>query len=156
MMEGQAEFDQTGQYRFTLWRSWDKHKPRLGFVMLNPSRADATRNDPTIRRCIGFGQDWGFGAVEIVNLFAYRTPQPQRLRQIADPIGCDNDKYLIQASRRSRFLVLAWGNWGSLINRGQAVRNLLATSDCRCFGFTRFGQPRHPLYLPKSSKLERV
>jgi hypothetical protein len=155
-IEGHAEFDATGQYRFTLSRSWDKDKPKVGFVMLNPSSADATRNDPTIRRCIGFARDWGFGSVEIVNLFAYRTPYPQHLQQITDPIGCDNDTYLVQASQRSRLLVLAWGNWGTLLNRGQAVANLLANSYCRCFGFTRSGQPLHPLYLPKGARLEKI
>jgi hypothetical protein len=153
MIEGHAEFDTTGQYRFALSRRWDNSKPRVGFVMLNPSRADATRNDPTIRRCIGFARDWGFGSMEIVNLFAYRTPHPQLLPQIANPIGCDNDNYLMEASQRSRLLVLAWGNWGTLLRRGEAVANLLAQSDCRCFGLTRSGQPLHPLYLPKGSKL---
>jgi hypothetical protein len=116
MIEGPAKFDATGQYRFALCRSWDKSKPTLGFVMLNPSRADATHNDPTIRRCIGFAKDWGFGSTEIVNLFAYQPPHPQLLLKIADSIGCDNDHYLVQASQRSRLLVLAWGNWGSLLH----------------------------------------
>lgn len=154
-IKGEAEFDPTGQYRYTLSRSWDKTKPNLGFVMLNPSRADVTRNDPTLRRCLGFAQDWGFGAVEIVNLFAYRTPHPQLLPQIADPIGGDNDHYLVQASQRSQWLVLAWGNWGRLLHRGDAVTNLLVKADCRCFGFTRLSQPLHPLYLRKDAKLEK-
>ena len=82
-----AEFDATGCYRYLLWRSWDGQAPRVGFVMLNPSRADAAVNDPTIRRCLGFARTWGFGAMDVVNLFAYCTAQPAVLRQVNDPIG---------------------------------------------------------------------
>jgi hypothetical protein len=70
--------------------------------------ADGRTNDPTIRRCINFAQDWGFGCVEIVNLFAYRTPYPQRLQQVVDPIGPKNNAYLLQASFGSSCLVFAY------------------------------------------------
>ncbi|MGB8700183.1 MAG: DUF1643 domain-containing protein [Thermosynechococcaceae cyanobacterium] len=152
-MDGGAIFDATGQYRYTLWREWDARRSRLCIVMLNPSEADETHNDPTIRRCIAFGQRLGYGSVEIVNLFAYRTPYPQALKQALDPIGSENDQHLLQASHRSRELVLAWGNWGSLWERDRQVRQLLAGTTCYCFGLNRTGQPRHPLYLPRATQL---
>lgn len=121
--------------------------------MLNPSQADETINDPTIRRCIGFAQAWGYGAVEIVNLFAYRTPYPQNLRQVSDPIGQDNDRILTTFAQSVDRIILAWGNWGSLHRRDQAVITLLSATDLFCFGLTKQGQPIHPLYLKRDRQL---
>jgi hypothetical protein len=107
----------------------------------------------TTRRCIEFARSWGYGSVEIVNLFAYRTPYPKELSKAVEPIGIENDRYLRQASNRSRGLVFAWGNWGYLRDRAQQVCNLLAGKEGYCLGLTRTGQPRHPLYLPKNTQL---
>jgi hypothetical protein len=152
-MESGAIFDTTGLYRYTLWREWDGTRARVAIVMLNPSMANETQNDPTIRRCIAFARSWGYGSVEIVNLFAYRTPYPKELLNATEPIGIENDKYVIQASNRSRRLVFAWGNWGYLRNRAGQVCNLLTKAESFCLGFTRTGQPRHPLYLAKDTQL---
>jgi hypothetical protein len=148
-----AVFDSTGSYRYTLWREWDSALPRLAFVMLNPSTADAIANDPTIRRCIGFAQSWGFGAVEVVNLFAYRATYPQQLRQAPDPVGAENDWYVQQAAAKAETVVLAWGNWGYLWKRDFTMLQLLAGYNTRCLGFTKTGQPRHPLYLRRDACL---
>jgi hypothetical protein len=148
-----AVFDATRHYRYTLWREWDGTRSRVAIVMLNPSVADEMQNDPTIRRCIAFARSWGYGSVEIVNLFAYRTPYPKKLSNATEPIGIDNDKYLLQASNRSSRLVFAWGNWGYLRNRAWQVHNLLAGLEGYCLGLTLTGQPRHPLYLAKDTQL---
>lgn len=152
-MKSGAIFDATGLYRYTLWREWDERRSRVTIVMLNPSVANEMQNDPTIRRCIAFAQSWGYGSVEIVNLFAYCTPYPKELSNATEPIGIENDKYVIQASNRSRRLVFGWGNWGYLKNRAGQVCNLLNKAEVFCLGFTRTGQPRHPLYLPKDTQL---
>ena len=68
-----AIFDRTGMYRYSLWREWYADSPPVAFIMLNPSTADDRKDDPTIRRSIGFAHAWGFGALEVVNLFAYRA-----------------------------------------------------------------------------------
>jgi hypothetical protein len=141
-------------YRYRLWREWNPDAPRVSFVMLNPSTADAKTDDPTIRRCLGFAQSWGYGSLEVVNLFAYRATDPQELRGAADPIGAENDRYLIAASQRAQTLILAWGNWGKLHQRDQAVLRLLAEC-CKvyCLGINRSGQPRHPLYVRSDAVL---
>lgn len=144
-----AIFDATRQYRYALWREWDGLAPRVGFVMLNPSQADETTNDPTIRRCIGFARSWGYGSVEIVNLFAYRTPHPQNLRQVHNPIGDDNDLTLREFGQRVDRIILAWGNWGHLQGRDHVVLQLLRSADLFCFGLTKQGHPLHPLYLKR-------
>ena len=142
-----ATFDATGSYRYSLWREWDSCAPRVGFVMLNPSQADQTINDPTIRRCIGFAQRWGYGFLEVVNLFAYRTSTPKTLCQVPDPIGAENDRYLASLGQRVDHIILAWGNWGTLQNRSHSAMPLLVQSPLYCLGLTKTGQPRHPLYL---------
>lgn len=149
-----AIFDATGQYRYALWREWASHLPRVAFIMLNPSTADATRNDRTIHRCIGFAQSWGYGALEVVNLFAYRTPSPKTLRAIPHPIGQETDRYLLEALQRCDRLVLAWGNGGTWQGRDRAVLALIRP--CQppyCLGTTQEQQPRHPLYLPHNTPL---
>ncbi len=78
-MRMSAKFDPSMNYRYSLAREWNSNAPRIGFVMLNPSTADATSNDPTIRRCINFARFWGYGAIEVVNLFAYRASHPAQL-----------------------------------------------------------------------------
>lgn len=151
-----AVIDSTGTYRYTLWREWDAIPkgpatplaPRVVFVMLNPSTACATTDDPTIRRCTRFAQSWGYGSVEVVNLFAYRASYPKILRSVPDPIGLENDRYLVEASQSAHLIVVAWGNHGTLGNRHQSVLSVLADKGrlC-CLGMTKAGHPRHPLYI---------
>lgn len=143
-----ATLDETGSYRYSLWREWDAYTPKVGFVMLNPSRADAFVDDPTIRRCIGFAHSWGFGGLEVVNLFAYRTTYPHELSCAVDPVGIENDLYLESLGDRVEQIVLAWGNGGSLWNRDRTVLSLLSNqSAIYCLGLTKVGQPKHPLYM---------
>lgn len=143
-----ATLDETGSYRYSLWREWDVNTAKVGFVMLNPSRADAFVDDPTIRRCIGFAHSWGFGGLEVVNLFAYRTAYPNELSRAVDPVGIDNNFYLESLGDRVEQIVLAWGNAGSLWNRDQTVLTLLSKQAAiYCLGLTKVGQPKHPLYI---------
>jgi hypothetical protein len=149
-----AAFDGSGRYRYTLWRAWSSYHPRIVFVLLNPSTADEERNDPTIRRCIGFARAWEFGSVEVVNLFAYRTTDYKELFKVGDPIGKENNYYLIQAVERCSTVVVGWGTWGTLLARDRQVLSLIAgRKDVHCLGITKNGQPRHPLYLKGDTSL---
>ncbi|MGF1480852.1 MAG: DUF1643 domain-containing protein [Cyanophyceae cyanobacterium] len=151
-MKGDAIFDSTGCYRYLLRRWWDEQLPTVGFIMLNPSRADATANDPTIRRCIGFAQLWGYGSLMVANLFAYRATQSKVLAGVADPIGPDNDRHLLALIDQSEQIILAWGDRGMLLNRSQAVLHLLFGKETHCLGQNKTGQPRHPLYIKKATQ----
>ena len=124
--------------------------------MLNPSTADALEDDPTIRRCIGFARDWGFGGIEVVNLFAMRATDPRELDRANDPVGQDNGRYLHRALLRSTLIVLAWGAHGSLRDRAAATRRVVSRRRPRCLGLTRSGEPRHPLYLRRDAPLVPV
>lgn len=146
-----ATFDPSGRYRYTLWRVWELAARRVVFVMLNPSTADAHHDDPTIRRCIGLATAWGYGGLEVVNLFAYRATRPQDLRRVDNPIGEAGDRPLTTAAERADQIILAWGNWGSLYQRDRAVLALLSGYPLHCLGLTQRQQPRHPLYVPSGT-----
>ncbi len=145
---GWAIFDETKTYRYSLGRLWDAKKPRCAFIMLNPSTADASQLDPTVQRCVQFAKEWGCGSLEVGNIFALRSTDPNALRRAADPIGPENDAALKAIANRARRVVVAWGNHGAYRGRDEAVRVLLFGRDLMCLGVTSKGQPIHPLYVP--------
>lgn len=146
-MTGGATFSRDRRYRYRLWRRWDRSRPAVAFVMLNPSTADARRDDPTIRRCIGFARAWGFGGVDVVNLFAYRATDPRELLRVADPVGPRNSRHIQRAGLGAALVVIAWGAHPS------AARSApISLPRARCLGLTRTGQPRHPLYLGRDAR----
>ena len=142
-----ANFSRCRQYRYALHRYWDESLGGLLLIGLNPSTADATHNDPTIRRCIGFARDWGFGSLCVANLFAYRATYPSDLKAAADSIGPRNNTWLRRLAREADLVVAAWGNDGRHLNRAAEVRKMLP--DLHCIRMNSIGEPAHPLYLPK-------
>lgn len=152
-----ALFSECRQYRYRLWRSWDTSKPVLGFVGLNPSTADETVDDNTMRKCQAFARAWGFGRFEMLNLFAWRSTDPHGLLCAAEPVGADNDRHLVDGARACDRLVLAWGSHtflGELLTkRAGIVRTAISNGrDVGVLGVNKDGSPKHPLYLsvPKS------
>lgn len=152
---GHVHFDASGTYRYSLERHWDEDGSRLVIIMLNPSQADHCNDDPTIRRCSSLARTWGFSHVEVVNLFAYRTPYPQQLLQVSNPVGPENDDYLTRACQKAEHVLLAWGNHGSLLGRDRFVLNLLKPFQLKfChLGLNITGCPRHPLYVRRDAQL---
>jgi hypothetical protein len=151
-------FSPCGTYRYTLARQWDGTRPRVLFVMLNPSTADEDHDDPTIRRCIGFAQRWGYGAADVGNIFALRSTDPALLYTHGKPVGKDNDEHLRELARRAERVVVAWGNHGAHMGRGAQVLDMLGRAGVvpRCFGLTATGHPLHPLYQPRDARLRRI
>lgn len=141
-------------YRYLLWRTWDETRPRLLWILLNPSRANAQDNDRTVNRCIHFSREWGYGSLEIVNLFAFRTPSPQNLWSALDPIGSENDCYIDKAVARAKDIIVAWGEHGVYKQRNLEICALLAKYPKRqldCLGKALNGSPRHPARLARSA-----
>ena len=134
-------------YRYQLWRHWDVFKPRLGWIMLNPSTADETEDDPTIRRCINFAKGWGYGSIVVGNLFALRATEPKELYDHPDPIGPENNEHLREICDEAEAVVAAWGAHGDYQQRGWAVRQMLDV-ELLALGTTMDDQPVHPLYQP--------
>lgn len=147
-MNRQTIFSPCRQYRYTLWREWNAALPYCQFIGLNPSTADETNDDPTIRRCIGFAKAWGCGALCMTNIFAWRDTKPEAMKRAQDPVGPENDRWLIEIAHGAYLRVAAWGNHGRHLNRGKRVALDLADSllSLCCFRLTKEGQPEHPLH----------
>lgn len=116
--------------------------------MLNPSTADADRDDPTIRKCLSFARKWGFEKLVVTNLFAVRSSTPERVYSHPAPIGPENNDYLKEVAYASNTVVCAWGNHGDLNGRHAFVKKLLEPKVLKCIHENASGQPTHPLYLP--------
>lgn len=150
-MKSGAHFSRCRQFRYALWREWDADLPAVLMIGLNPSTADAEKNDPTIRRCIGFANDWGFGGVWVLNLFAFRATYPDDLKAAADPVGPRNDEWIRRVARNVERVVAVWGNDGIFLDRSTRVRGMLAER-LEVIRLNAGGEPAHPLYLPKGLK----
>ena len=143
-----ALFSPCGAYRYRLTRRWAEG-PTVAFIMLNPSTADGALDDPTIRRCIGYARTWGYGALAVGNLYAFRATQPEELRRVRDPIGPDNDRHLECVAQTAARVVCAWGtNPAAHTARTEAAMGLLRRwhAELVALRLTRSGQPAHPLY----------
>lgn len=137
-----------GDYRYNLWRAWDADgaEGRVLVIGLNPSTADAERDDPTIRRCIRFARDWGYGGLWMANLYAYRATDPKSLRTAEDPVGPRNDHWLAALAARAQLVVAAWGAWPGPDSQRPA-RAAALVGRLHVLGLTKRGEPRHPLYM---------
>lgn len=136
-------------YRYALWRRWGPGNYAM-FIGLNPSTADETRDDPTIRRCVSFARSWGFDALCMTNLFAYRATKPRDMLEAADPVGPENDFALAAMSITAGVVVAAWGAHGVFAGRAAVVRRQVA--NLHYLRLTKDGHPGHPLYLPANLK----
>ena len=174
-----AGISSDGLYRYWLTRDWsrqafnpgmmhrwEREDMKLPFVMFNPSTANADVDDPTIRRCIGFAKAWGYGGIQVVNLFAYRSTDPRVIPTFppwhaigalaADGTANVKDRFIANMARHSAFLgfpkvVCAWGalakGHGPRVSRVLEIIKL-AGGVPQCLGTTKEGFPRHPLYVP--------
>ncbi len=152
-MQGSAGLSRCKGYRYWLKRRWDDG-PEIVFVGLNPSTADAKTDDPTLRRIMGFCSDWGFSAVTVINLFAWRSRHPRELSTVQDPVGPRNNYWIKKLCQGTEPVVAAWGNGGSLHGRDQYA--LTRMTELYCLGVTQQGRPRHPLYAPATCHLVKV
>lgn len=157
-----ARFSPCERYRYELTRTWNTSLRRLVVVGLNPSKADAFRDDNTIRRVLDFAERWACGGIVMLNLFAYRGTDPNclRARDAGDIVGPDNDatiaRFFREAAARGDKLVLGWGRHGGRWpDRAAQVGKLAAQihGAPQCLGFTDNSQPLHPLMQPKASAL---
>lgn len=150
--QGSALISPCGQYRYRLRRmGLSTGSKRVLFVMLNPSTADASVDDPTIRRCIGFARSFGCERLDVVNLFAWRATDPSELRRVRDPIGPENDAHIREAGEQADLIVCAWGANDFVLPRLRGVLDILPRP-LHCLGVTKYCAPRHPLYVPAAAQ----
>ena len=141
-----AIFSPDRKYRYYLEQIWNKDKPLVGFLMLNPSTADEFKNDPTVQRCVNFVKDWGYGGLAVCNIFAYRSTDPSELYNLEDPIGPENDAYIDAMFNKVEFVIGAWGAHGKHLGRGDSIMDKYRDS-LYALSMTKNKQPGHPLYL---------
>lgn len=149
-MQTDAYFSKCRKYRYVLWRIWDDSEPYAMFIGLNPSTADETQDDPTIRRCINFARDWGFGGLCMTNLFAFRATEPTVMMSTNYPVGSENNEQIKQYADKAGCIIAAWGNDGAHRERSKEVVAMLP--DLKCLKLNKTGEPAHPLYQPSSAK----
>lgn len=162
-------FSDDRRYRYTLWRQWEQDYGELteyspttmrdGFAMfigLNPSTADETKDDPTIRRCVAFAKSWGYRALCMTNLFAFRATDPKVMLADVSPVGIDNNHYLLTLGGQAEIVVAAWGTHGKHGDRDLDVIELFKNTgiELHHLGLNQNQTPKHPLYLKASTKPE--
>lgn len=157
-MKKTADLSPCGLYRYELTRTWDESVRPVCFVMLNPSKADAEINDPTIVRCINFAKAWGNGGIVVVNLFAWRATDPKDMKKVKyRAVGNPrNHDAILSAANRCHPVVCAWGAHGDWLFRDRQVKIILKDQGEPypvCLGLTKKGMPRHPLFVTGNAAL---
>lgn len=148
-----ARFSECGQYRTLLWRIWRADLPLLCIVMMNPSKAGAIEDDPTISRQIKRANLLGYGGLLVVNVFSWVETDSTVLAGLiargVDIVGPDNDHAIVLAAKRAGMVICGWGKPGELNGRGRAVLALLRTNGIQphALAINRGGSPMHPLYI---------
>lgn len=155
-LENDAVISDCGRYRYLLRRTWDHTKPRALLVMLNPSTADAKLDDATIRSCVRLLSGHGYGSMEVVNVYAYRATDPDELRKQADPFGPNNARTIESAIHRCDVVICAWGAYPPARQHAMSILNDVRSHRpaTYCFGRTKAGAPKHPLYIKSGTPLE--
>ncbi len=148
-VDRRASFSADRRYRYSLTRTWTKGS-RLVAVLLNPSVANETRDDPTTTFCMRRAAAWGFASYEAVNLFALVDTDPRGLRTVSDPVGPRNNAAIRRAVRRADAILVAWGKHGMLLDRAETVLAMLGDCELLCFGRNTDGSPRFPRALPRT------
>ncbi len=146
-----AEFSEDRKYRYALWRIWNDKLPLVAIVGLNPSTANETSDDPTIRRVKSFAKGWGYGGFYMLNLFAFVTPYPYELKKCDNPLG-DNNEWLQKIGSKCERIIFAYGNF-DVFGRDEDVAAMF--NDVYCLGRNKNGSPKHPLYLSGSTQMEK-
>ncbi len=141
-----AIFSDCRKYRYALWRIWDKDVRLVMFIGLNPSTANESKDDPTIRRVKRFASDWGFGGFYMMNLFAHITPYPGQLKAAHNPM---NNMWLKKIALKCDLIIFAWGSFNKATERAKEVMKMFTGY---ALGINKDGSPRHPLYVKSNIK----
>ncbi len=161
-----AIISKDGEYRYRLDRELDNDGPPLGVIMINPSTADAEVDDATIRSLLRICRDQGFGHLTVGNLFAYRSTDVKALADVLDPVGSENEHFqqqiIEQTVQQGGKVVVAWGDekkipkshvW-AVLDFLWLYYEITRNRPLHCFGFTKNGSPKHPLFLKSTTPIE--
>jgi hypothetical protein len=156
-MERTALLSPSGLYRYRLGRRWSAENAVL-WIMLNPSTADAAIDDATIRRCVAYARDWGYGAILVGNVFPYRATNPKELlgNPLGDIEGSDNWGHIREMSLEASLVVCAWGSNVLCRHARERVAKAVHDRPIRCLGLSPSGAPFHPLQRTRKLHLPSV
>ena len=150
-MIGHAIFSKDGLCRYSLYRIWEKRLPKVLFIMLNPSIACENKNDPTIKKLIAFSKSWGFGGFYVGNLYSNISPYPKNIvsiKKIKEKKNVDSIKSMV---KKSKLIIYAWGN-----NEKTPFWLKKIVKEPYCIELSVNGVPKHPLYLRKTLKYQKI
>ena len=143
-----------GKYRYRLERTIAMEGPAYAYFGINPSTADASINDATVRKWIGFTKVFGGSRLIVGNVFAYRATDVSDLVNDPQPaFSLENQRHLRQIAADADVLVPCWGNKSKapkeLRHHFDNVLHLLRQTGkpIKHFGLTKNGDPKHPLML---------
>jgi hypothetical protein len=153
-----AAFSEDDKYRYKLFRCLNcpRNRGQITWCMLNPSTANAFVLDPTLRKCFAFSIKWGYAYMSIVNLFAYRSPDPKQLYKVKDPIGVENDLAISEQFEQADAIILGWGQEKIAESYPYDLNKLCKGKKVYCLGRNKNGSPKHPLYLPYTTHLRSL
>lgn len=140
------------EYRYVLHRVWDKTKPKIAFIGLNPSVADERQDDNTVRKCINIARRDGFGSMIMLNAYAYRSTDPKALTTQSNVVGKHNDRHIAKECKNAAKIVIAWGNHAT-DDRHLTLLKVLVGQQLWCFAKNNNGKPKHPLYISLKAPL---
>lgn len=146
-----ALFSNNRKYRYSLWRIWDKEKPLAMFIGLNPSKADETENNPTIRSVERIAKANGYGGFYMMNCWAYISTDPEKLMD--HKFNLKNDLMLITISVKCKDVVFAWGSFKIVKETGRDKELIRMFPNAKALGINKNGSPKHPLYCKSDTKL---
>lgn len=148
-----TQFSACRKYRYVLWRGWDTSDCEYLMVIgVNPSIANEADDDPTVTACLRVAKELGFGALCMVNLFAWVDTYPGQMRKAAAPVGPENDRWLLECARDAGLILAAWGRHGTHLDRDEDLMRLLQEYDVHHLKLNNDFTPHHPLYLKKGIK----
>jgi hypothetical protein len=153
-----AVFSPDRKYRYGLMTVWEVDLPILVGIFCNPSKADERIEDNTDKLFRARAQALGYGGAYMLNLFALVSTNPQALKETKDPVGKNNDHYIVQTCKGHKHILCGWGTNGAYLNRAAQVLALLHNKlnpqpTLFYLKLTQDGHPAHPLYIKKNTPM---
>jgi hypothetical protein len=141
-----------GSRRYAYSLTWAPEKPHILWIMLNPGTGETEgRRRNTFERCKQWSHSFGYGGLLFGNLFSLRSKSAKALLALPNPPDPLNEHALIFLSKLAPETIVAWGGHGARSDRSNSLHRLLVNP--KCLGYTKSGQPRHPLYVAGCTSL---
>jgi len=146
-----AIFSNCRRFRYLLWRIWDKQKPMVMFIGLNPSTANEQYDHPTIKSVCRIAMHNGYGGVYMANCFPFISTDPAQLK--IHGASAINDLHLINYGPKCKDVVFAWGSFPIVKELGRDIQLMHWFPNAKALHINKNGTPKHPLYCKSTTQL---